>query len=409
LIVPVAEVWGSTSEVALLRLKDSTTLLVLEEKVTTVGGPLGLPEVKAVKLRMLPLSVIDVLDGWRSESDVAASDDFTLSLAESISLVPDPVVLELLVVVDDIGLEMLCAEVKLAACVSGMEKEPGIWVPATTPLEPEDGVATIVVLRPIPDGSLIEDEEVELFPGLVPAPAVSLVGKVPVRGVSSELPWVRGFEVALLLLTPVAICTLVEWMSWLSSGNSGSVRLWLLLLADPPLRLLPAILSGSIEPGIPEVGLLSPVPMVPWPDEGTSICAILLPRSKSGESSSAETNGSPNVDLAAIGSDSVVADSKTLTLCCSLIVILVVEMCVLMIVVESVLATRRHIKSKELHINAENRQPAVAIADVPASVVEWRSSKALGGGGGGCADHPGKGQSWLRRERSSHSRGKLRW
>jgi hypothetical protein len=95
-----------------------------------------------------------------------------------------------------------------------------------------------------------------------------------------------------------------------------------------------------------------------------------LPRSKSGESSSAETNGSPNVDLAAIGSDSVVADSKTLTLCCSLIVILVVEMCVLMIVVESVLATRRHIKSKELHINAENRQPAVAIADVPASVVE---------------------------------------
>jgi Na+-translocating ferredoxin:NAD+ oxidoreductase RNF subunit RnfB len=38
-----------------------------------------------------------------------------------VSLVPDPVVLELLVVVDDIELEMLCAEFKLTTCVSGGE------------------------------------------------------------------------------------------------------------------------------------------------------------------------------------------------------------------------------------------------------------------------------------------------
>jgi hypothetical protein len=101
--------------VVLVVLSLDSIPLVLEEKVRAEGGPLGLPESKAVKLR---LSLIEMLDGWREESDVVASDGVTVKLAESMSLVPDPVVLEFLAVVDDIELEMLCAEVKLAACVS---------------------------------------------------------------------------------------------------------------------------------------------------------------------------------------------------------------------------------------------------------------------------------------------------
>jgi hypothetical protein len=103
--------------VVLVALSLDSILLVLEEKVTTVGEPLGFPEVKAVKLR---LSLIEMLDDWREESDVVASDDVTLKLAESMSLVPDPVVLEFLIV-DDIERETLRAEVKLVACVSGGE------------------------------------------------------------------------------------------------------------------------------------------------------------------------------------------------------------------------------------------------------------------------------------------------
>jgi hypothetical protein len=136
------------------------------------------------------------------------------------------------------------------------------------------------------------------------------------------------------------------------------------------------MLSRSVEPGIPEVDLLSPVPVAVRPDGGTSICAVLLLRSRPGESSSVEANGFPNSDLAAIGSDPVVADFTTLSACCSLTVIFAVEMCVLMNVVESVLVTRRQIKSRKLQSNAENRQAAVAMADEPPSIVESRSSKA---------------------------------
>jgi hypothetical protein len=268
-LVPVAEVCGSTSEVPLLRLENSTILLVLEERVTTLGAPLVLPEVNAVKLRLLPLSLIELLDGWRKESDVVASDGF----AESTLLVPGPLVLGLLVLVDDIELELLSAEFKLAACVSEREavvrrtaellprrvsvpviltfremlveadivavwpeilvscedpleitevfmvaeiedagdvEDIGIGVLARAPLEPEEGVATAVVFRPAPDGCLIRDEEVEFFPGLVPTPAVSLLGKAPVRDVSPEPPWVRDLDVAPLSCTRVEFCTSAE-------------------------------------------------------------------------------------------------------------------------------------------------------------------------------------------------------
>jgi hypothetical protein len=46
--------------VVLVVLSLGSILLVLEEKVRAEGGPLGLPEVKAVKLR---LSLIEMLDG----------------------------------------------------------------------------------------------------------------------------------------------------------------------------------------------------------------------------------------------------------------------------------------------------------------------------------------------------------
>jgi hypothetical protein len=273
-LVPVAEVCGSTSEVPLLRLEKSTILLVLEERVTTLGAPLVLPEVNAVKLRLLPLSLIELLDGWREESDVVASDGF----AESTLLVPGPLVLGLLVLVDDIELELLSAEFKLAAGVSEREavlrrtaellprrvslpviltfremleevevvavwsefpvsckdpleitevgmvaeiedaggvEESGIGVLARAPLEPEEGVATAVVFRPVPGGCLSRDEEVELFPGLVPTPAVSLLGKAPGRDVSPEPLWVESLEVASLSLTLVVFCTFVEWVPWL--------------------------------------------------------------------------------------------------------------------------------------------------------------------------------------------------
>jgi hypothetical protein len=411
-----ADISKTPAIVVLVVLSLDSIPLVLEEKVRAEGGPLGLPESKAVKLR---LSLIEMLDGWREESDVVASDGVTVKLAESMSLVPDPVVLEFLAVVDDIELEMLCAEVKLAACVSwgeavvdrtaellplrvfvpviltfreSLEKldvaavwsvfpvsckdsletiaevsmvaeiedaegieEIGIWVPATELLEPEEGVATMVVFWPLLDGSLIRDEEEVLFPGLVPTLVVLLIGRAPVCDVSPEPLWVKSLEVVLLSLTPVAFCIFEEWVSWLPSVDSGSVRLWLLLLAEPTLELLPAVLSGSDEPDIPEVGLVSPVPMALCPGGGTSFCAILLPSSRSEFSSSIEANGSLDADLAAIGSESVVADSKTLTPCCSLTVILVVVMCVLTIVVESVLATRRQIKSRELQSKVESR------------------------------------------------------
>jgi hypothetical protein len=126
-------------------------------------------------------------------------------------------------------------------------------------------------------------------------------------------------------------------------------------LAAPTLELLPAMLSGSDEPGIPEVGLVSPVPTALCPGGGTSFCANLLLSPRSEFSSSTEVIGSPDADLAAIGSESVVADSKALIPCCSLTVILVVVMCVLTIVVESALATRRQIKSRELQSNVESR------------------------------------------------------
>jgi hypothetical protein len=100
---------------------------------------------------------------------------------------------------------------------------------------------------------------------------------------------------------------------------------------------------------------MSPVPKALCPGGGTSICAILLLSPRSESSCSIEANGSRDVDLAAIGSESVVADSKALTPCCSLTVILVVVMCVLTIVVESALAMRRQIKSRELQSKVESR------------------------------------------------------